>query len=137
MLKNTTYVAFEKLLTIVTESGLPTTEKKSCLRVDGPNGSKVYLPKRKRVGRVLIGNFSAPEGTSNKLGDRSFGSISEDLDMTPAEEKVLENFRAVLKHMASLSSSEEQPTKPQAPDMMVSGGQQHVQLVTAGRSRTV
>ena len=106
-----TYVALEKLLAIVEESGLKADEKKAWLRIDGPNGSRVYVPRRKHVGRIDIAGMSAPEGTSVKLGDKSFGAVKEQLDMEAPEERVLENFRAVLKHMASLPAEEPKPRR--------------------------
>jgi hypothetical protein len=101
-----TYVALEKLLEIVEEVGLTAEEKKAWLRINGPSGSRVYVPRRKHVGRVDIAGMEAPEGTSVKLGEKSFGAVKEQLDMDAPEEVVLRNFRSVLKHMASLPSDE-------------------------------
>lgn len=117
-----TYVPLEKLLAIVEESGLKADEKKAWLRIDGPNGSRVYLPKRKHIGRIDIAGFNGPTGTVVKLGDRSFGAVTEQLDMEAPEDRVLENFRVVLKHMASLPP-EEAKTKRKAtvPKIVVAG----------------
>lgn len=115
---NSTVIALEKLLAIVEELGLKTDEKKAWLRIDGPNGSRVYLPRRKHVGRVDIAKMSAPEGTSIKLGDRSFGAVAEQLDMEAPEDRVLENFRAVLKHMTSLPREEVAAKKGRTPKIM-------------------
>ncbi len=99
-------MALEKILAIVDGSGLKTEEKKAWLRINGPNCARVYVPRRKHVGRVDIAGMEAPSGTSVKLGDRSFGSVTEQLDMSAPEDRVLENFKAVLDHMASLPSVE-------------------------------
>lgn len=115
---NVTFIALEKLVAIVEESGLKADEKKAWLRIDGPNGSRVYLPRRKHVGRVDIAKMSAPEGTSVKLGDRSFGAVAEQLDMEAPEDRVLENFRAVLKHMAALPKEEATVKKARMPKIV-------------------
>ncbi len=97
-----TYVAIDKMLEIIHQSGLETEEKKAWIKVVGPGGARVYVPKQKNVGRVDIAGWSAPEGTSVKLGDRAFGAVQERLDMSLPEEQVLENFRLVLKCLAAL-----------------------------------
>lgn len=106
-----TFVAAEKLLAIVEEVGLKIEEKKAWLKVAGPSGARVYLPRRKVVGRVDIADFEAPSGTSVKLGERSFGAVKEQLDMAGPEERVLENFRSVLRHLASLPAKEPKPRR--------------------------
>jgi len=100
-----TYVPVESLLVVVEEVGLRIEEKKAWLRIDGPSGARVYLPRRKEIGRVDIAGMEAPGGTSVKLGERSFGSVREQLDMRLSEDDVLQNFRSVLIHMASLPAS--------------------------------
>jgi hypothetical protein len=104
-----TYVPQEKLLAVVEQMGLSVEEKKVWLKIAGPSGARVYLPKRKDVARVDIADMTAPEGTSIKLGGRSFGAVKEQLDMQGTEEQILERFRAVLSHMQSLP-----PAQPKA-----------------------
>jgi len=96
----------EKFLAIVEEVGLTVEEKKAWLKVAGPSGARIYLPKRKVIGRVDIADFEAPPGTSVKLGSKSFGAVKEQLDLTVPEEQALENFRIVLRHLASLPPAE-------------------------------
>lgn len=102
MTKDTVSVAFEKVVEVVKQSGLKIQEQKAWLRINGPGESRIYVPKRPNVTRIDIAGFSAPTGTSIKLGERSFGSVKEQLDMKGPEPTILENLKKVLKHMASL-----------------------------------
>ncbi|MBI3184154.1 MAG: hypothetical protein HYZ28_18630 [Myxococcales bacterium] len=120
--REVTCVALEKLLAIVAEAGLKVDEKKAWLKVAGPSGARVYLPRREVVGQVNVAGFEAPAGTSVQLGARSFGSVKERLDMEGSEERVLERFRAILQHMKSLPREEAVAERKQEPRIVVAEG---------------
>lgn len=101
-------IAFEKVVEVVKQSGLKIQEQKAWLRINGPGESRVYVPRRPNVSRIDIAGFSAPNGTSVKLGEKSFGAVKEQLDMKGSEQTILENLKKVLKHMNALPAQSAQ-----------------------------
>lgn len=102
--KHVTYIDAAKFQEIIGASGLPIEEKKGWVRVCGPKGRSVYVPKTKTVGRVDIswGQHSATQGVLNFDESERFGSVHCGLDMSLSEQTVLGAFEAVLAEMAAL-----------------------------------
>lgn len=114
MQQGITYVPFEQLEKRVLSSRLPIEEKKGWLKVMGPGG-KIYIPKRKMVGRVDIDGFATSGFVAN---DRKNGRITQLMDMRGTQQQVLATFDHLLKQLANtkpLSEDVRRPVHPTGP----------------------
>jgi hypothetical protein len=124
------YIPFETFQEIIIKSGLPFEELAGFVKVSGQKGRKIYIPRTQRVGRVDISGFEYPgRGVVALDDDDRWGSVTQQLDFSGDQEETLENFVAVLEHMAKLPPVESRTRSPQG------SARQEAQGQATGRER--
>lgn len=102
--KSVTYIDAAKFESLIAASGLTFTLKAGWVKVQGPAGRAVYVPRTKTVGRVdiSVGEVLPLEGVMD-LGELKFGSVHCGLDMARTEDEILAAFAAVLEHLKTMT----------------------------------
>jgi hypothetical protein len=96
-------IEIEKLLGIVTESGLKAEEQAAFHKVARPDGAKaIYIAKTQKVTRVDLSGFTLEHAaikqiTADEAKELKIGRVRGQLDFTKDETVVLSAFRAALR----------------------------------------
>lgn len=139
MKTNITYVdaaKFETLCLAAAEKhGYDVTAQKGFVKVAGPKGRCLYVASTKRVGRVDISGFEMEGAGYVSPHCGPFGNVKQQLDMSLGEEAILENFTALLDHMATLAPVEKAERKPATPKADAPKGWTSIDTSVAKESR--
>lgn len=112
MKKNVTYVANDKIMQVVRESGAQIEEKKGWTKVSFSPAHRVYVPHTKNVGRIDVSGFEVTDALIVvSLKGESFGNVKQQLNMTLPEEQILANLKIVLESMKALPPAAKPPRK--------------------------
>lgn len=102
-----TYVESAKFENIVKALGLDVVVKAAWVKVAGPKGRFVILPKTASVGRVDLSGFTVETAGVKPHSSGTFGSVEQELEFEGrTEDEILETFRAVCEHMTTLAPRE-------------------------------
>jgi hypothetical protein len=102
-----TYVESAKFENIVKALDLDIVIKAAWVKVAGPKGRFVILPKTASVGRCDLSGFTVEMDGVKAHSSGTFGSVEQELEFEGrTEEQVLETFRAVCEHMTTLAPRE-------------------------------
>ncbi len=120
-----TYVEAEKFEGIVKAVGFEPGEgpmhyqaQTAFVKISGHRGHAVYVSRNQAVGRVDVSGFGVDMPGVVDLGERAFGRVRQQLDMTLSEEEILRHFEAllvVMKHLPDQVRSPRTSRKAEAP----------------------
>jgi hypothetical protein len=101
-----TRVDFGEFERAIRDSGLKFEELASWVKVKGPDGRRVYVPRTQTVSRVMVAGFRWAEGSRRGAVedlDEPAGSVEQVLvfdDLDP--QQIVQNFRDLVEHMRGL-----------------------------------
>ena len=110
-----TYVDTAKLETIWTSiEGLTVEPQAGWVKIHGPKGLRVYVPRGKTASKVGLAGFEV-EGMGCIPWPEHGGAVKQQLDFSLPENEILANFELVLRHMLTLppveKAKKQQPGK--------------------------
>ena len=110
-------VPSESVLAIIAAANLPTEEKAGWIKIyakNGPKGARVYVNKGKTVRDFHIAGFTVEFGTDPEF--KGHGNVKQALLTAGLTgDQILENFAALLAHLAALPVAAPRPSSPKAP----------------------
>jgi hypothetical protein len=108
-----TGVTSEKIMDLVSRSGLKTKEQSGFLQVMGTEAGKIYVARTKTVSRIDISGFVVPDAVLlgmavKNLGGENIGNVRQQVDFSFPEDRVLATVIHLLNLLKTLKPSEQE-----------------------------